>query len=206
MLTFYKNYAVLFLLNTSLLFSFANDLQIPKEPTVPVVAGTEDAHEKKTSPNKKSPKDKKHSTKVEVILGNKKKLVGKIEFPNSIVFEHTKDRLVYKKTLTKENIKRITIKSYAMTVLRKQQDGTMYSFVPNKVFIETKEETSYVIDELFDFLKQFSIHTKDGYTTVFAYFADTWNDKQGWSEINEKDFEAHKKKGHPLAAVEWIFD
>lgn len=194
------------------LLAFSNNLTLPSlpvSPKVPVQKQSEQTQkataENKETYSKTDAKNEKENTLVEVILGNGKKLKGKIEFPESITFEHQKDNLTYKLTLLKSQLKRIKVQVYNMTVLQRREN-IPYSFVPQKVLIETKDGRQYFIDSLFASLKKFTVLTVDGRTTLFSYFADTWKSKGGWTEIGEKNFDAHKTIAHPLAAVEWIFE
>lgn len=199
-----------FSFSNSILLAFSNNLTLPSLPVSPQTPSQKKAEQTQQTviderASSSTQKEEKENTAVEVVLGNGKKLKGKIEFPESITFEHQKDGLVYKLMLLKNQLKRIKVQSYNMTVLQRREN-IPYSFVPQKILIETKDGRQYFIETLFPFLKKFTVLTVDGRTMLFSYFADTWKAKGGWTEINEKNFNAHKTIAHPLAAVEWIFE
>ncbi len=80
------------------------------------------------------------------------------------------------------------------------------SFKPSRTKILMKNKEKFRLNYLFKFLYQFDIHTSNGTTTLYSFFADEFDKTKGWSEVDSKDETYHRNKPHPQSIQKiWFF-
>ncbi|MDH5717090.1 MAG: hypothetical protein OEZ22_05575 [Spirochaetia bacterium] len=183
------------------LFNNTNILGItyPVTPAEPKVENTESNEDIEKKIEKKENNTANKKIQVKITLGSTDELIGFIYAPVKITFSHYKNGLMYKKTVDPVEINEIEILEYKKKKINNLTDGDLFEFEPNWIKINLKNKKSYYIREIFSFIRSFDITTTDGTTKIYAFFADTFNNKKGWSEVKSLDPEYHKNKAHPQA-------
>ena len=176
-----------------------NAIKYPVTPSVPSIPGSSNSNGTK----KKIPTTEQY---VKVTLGSGDSIQGNIQAPVEIRFKHYKSGLVFQKTITPADLKSISVQRYAYQNPKKKEHSTYYQFEPDKVEITLKNGRSYTLPYLFNFLRMVNIDTPDGKTTIYSFFADTFDEKKGWSEVESKDPRYHLNAAHPRVAVIFSFE
>ena len=182
-----------------LFFSFSEILSItypitPRPPQMPSVDNETSGSE--TSVKKELPRAKKHIL-ITALLGSGDEITGKVYIPESVSFKHYKNGLIYKKTIFLKDIFSIEILRFKKALVKKNKNTTLYEFKPLRVKIITKDKNDFYLGYLFSFLQKINISTQDGETTLFSFFADAFDKKNGWAEVDSKDISYHQDKPHP---------
>ena len=184
-------------------------INYPITPTIPEVGNSENNSDinKKTIPNNNI---KNNSTKiseiwVSVTLGNGNIITGEINIPEEISFSHIKNGFSYNKSISPDEIKTIEIIEFSYHKVNQKNNFTQYEFQPSKIRILLRNRKEYEINYLFKFLIQFKIKTDDGNTQLFSFFSDTFHEKNGWSEVNSKDYNYHIKLPHSTSVKKITF-
>ena len=179
----------------------------PNEPKTPLVEGYEKTDSSKTSKKPNQTIDQKFQKEIhiKVVLGSGDELTGFIKAPEKVRFEHYKNGLVFKKTMQVEDISSVEIKSFQKELKWKKKAQYFYEFKPFKIRILTKDKNEFFIDYLFQFLQKFKIHTSDGVTTLYSFFADEFNEEKGWSEVASNERSYHDHMPHPQSIRKIIF-
>ncbi len=168
-------------------------VRYPVSPAEPKVAGNESPVGKK-----KSPQTQNIPVHVSLKLGSGDEIQGTIAMPENITFSHQKNGLTYSKTIRPTQLKKIRINEYRS----RRGSGNFWEFEPETTTLITQDDRDFTITGIFPFLRKIVIDTPDGTTTVFTFFADSWDDKTGWSEVASKDRHYHRKNPHPQAVKE----
>jgi len=171
----------------------------PQEPTV--VAPRVDAGEKAGAP-KRTKKTEKVATillKIKIHLGDKTQLMGEVEIPESYTFTHKKGQLSYTQTIAASAIRELMIEGYRGHKAADTKEGEVVEFEPSRVRVEMKDGQAYNLGYLFKPLRQIKVKTADGNVTVFSFFADTWQKKNGWRDRGGEEFVLASKRAHPGA-------
>ncbi len=162
----------------------ADAVSYPSSPADPVVQ--EPAATKKStegvSTRTKNTKTEMASVRVKIHLGDRSTLVAETTIPASYSFAHKKGQVQYTQTIRVQDIRELAIESYRAHVVSSDKNGTLFEFEPNAVRIELKDGQVFKLAYLFKELRRLKAHNGDGNFTVYAFFADTWRARVGWSE------------------------
>lgn len=168
-------------------------VRYPVSTSEPHIAGNDSPAGKK-----KSAQPQNIPVNVSLKLGSGDEIQGTITMPESITFSHQKNGLTYSKTIRPTQLKKIKINEYRS----RKSSGNFWEFEPESTTLITQDDRDFTIAGIFPFLRKIVIETPDGTTTLFTFFADSWDDKNGWSEVASKDRYYHKKNPHPQAVKE----
>lgn len=161
----------------------------PSEPEVP--GATSDSGNKK----KETKKIQLIEVQIKVRLGSGDQLEGIAQLPTSIRFRHYRSGLYFEKTVSPNEIEEIEIEQWGHE--GQIESGKSINFEPVKMKIKLRNGLICNVEGIFPFLRKFKIETDYGETTLFTFFADTWQDKKGWSEVESTDKKYHLNKPHP---------
>jgi len=154
----------------------------PQEPTVaqPLSEPTE-----KVSGRKKSQKAESvplTAVRLRIHLGDKSVLLAEAQIPATYSFTHKKGQLQYNQTIRAEDIRELAIENYRARKITGGKDGDVYEFEPSTVRIELKDGQVFKLAYLFKDMRKLKARNADGAFAVFAFFADTYKPRTGWSE------------------------
>ena len=147
--------------------------------------------EKKDAKNKNSEtasekeKDTQHeyNMPVEIHLGDKRSLSGKIHFKSEkkLTVNHEREGILYKKTFLVDDIEEIEIKKWKGLQLKKTKEGDVYQFNSAVYKITLKDKTSLQVnDEILSFLGKIDLINKNGSVTLFTYWLDLQKSSGEW--------------------------
>lgn len=154
----------------------------PQEPTVaqPLVEQTE-----KSAGSKKGRKAEvvpQTNIRLRIHLGDKTVLLAETQINATYSFTHKKGQIQYNQTIRAEDIRELAIENYRARKMSGGKDGDVYEFEPATVRIELKDGQVFKLGYLFKDMRKLKARNADGAFAVFAFFADTWKPRTGWSE------------------------
>lgn len=154
----------------------------PSSPQEPTVQDTTKSTPTRSTQATKSSKTSMVSVRVKIHLGDKSTLIAETTLPESYSFTHKKGQLQYTQTIQAYEIRELAIEGYRAHAVSKDKDGTLFEFEPATVRIELKDGQVFKLNYLFKDLRRLKAHNGDGNFSVYAFFADTWRPRTGWSE------------------------
>ena len=137
----------------------------------------------KPSAPKKQSSDKEFVLKIEVSLGDSRSLAGELPLraPEKFQVEHIKDGIRYQKEIRLSDIDAIEIRRWSGKLLAQKKDGTLYEFVPDRIFVRLKDGyTMIAIGNVFSFIRQFPVYNSNGRVYVFSYWRDLQKKDGTW--------------------------
>lgn len=145
--------------------------RIPKEPSLPSLP----SEETKEPRNARGDKDSGEPKVLNLTLCDGRTVRGEsTSGSQSILFEHTKDGILYKKKLNVNELDSIKMDTWELKLKREEKKGTTYEVVPKKIRIRTKNGEVFYKETGVSDLKLLNIEIKNnnGETTLFTYWVD----------------------------------
>jgi hypothetical protein len=100
---------------------------------------------------------------------------------DTLTIRHSKDGIAYTKRVGFSELRSISLKRWKGQSVRESKDGTIFRFDPAEYLIELRDKsTLHIADEIFPFLKEFSLKNGNGLVQLYTYWIDLQKKDGTW--------------------------
>ena len=123
------------------------------------------------------------SIRVSIVLGNGREVTGTTELrtPETLVVRHTRDGILYEKTISIRDIASIELKRWEGRLVAQRSEGDLYRFSVRDFQIEMRDGYQMTVQGNFlPFLDQVVLVNANGSVTLFSYWLDLLREDGTW--------------------------
>ena len=117
------------------------------------------------------------------MLGNGREVTGSTELrtPETLVVRHTRDGILYEKTISIRDIASIELKRWEGRLVAQRSEGDLYRFSVRDYQIEMRDGFQMTVQGNFlPFLEQVVLENANGSVTLFSYWLDLLRQDGTW--------------------------